>query len=163
MLNSLHCYIRSNLLEVFVVEKTKVTTPNLSPSTSLGRVGLRCVYCAEQRKRNGSASNTEAPMAIFYPKAVKDIYRMVTSWQRCHLRKCRNLPPAVRSEWDELREHDKSRGKTVFWLTSAREIGLVDCPSRAGGVRFARPPSDLSAPAVESTPARPEITATESV
>jgi hypothetical protein len=121
------------------------------------------VYCAEQRKRNGSASNTEAPMAIFYPKAVKDIYRMVTSWQRCHLRKCRNLPPAVRSEWDELREHDKSRGKTVFWLTSAREIGLVDCPSRAGGVRFARPPSDLSAPAVESTPARPEITATESV
>jgi hypothetical protein len=147
MLNSLHCYIRSNLLELFVVEKTKVSTPNLSPSTSLGRVGLRCVYCAEVRKRTGGVSNSEAPMAVFYPKAVKDIYRMVTSWQRCHLRKCRNLPPSVRAEWDEMREHDKSRGKTVFWLTSAKDIGLVDCESRAGGVRFAPlPPGKTTTP-----------------
>jgi hypothetical protein len=136
LLNSLHCYIRSNLLEVFVIEQTKTKTPNLSPSTSLGRVGLRCIHCAEARKRTGICQN-EAPMAVFYPKSVSEIYRMVTSWQRCHLRKCRNLPPSVRAEWEELRETDKSRGKTAFWVTSAREIGLVDCPSRAGGVRFA--------------------------
>ena len=136
LLNSLHCYIRANLLEIFVIETTKLKTPNLSPSTSVGRVGFRCVHCAEARKRTGISQN-EAPMAVFYPKSVSEIYRMVTSWQRCHLRKCRNMPPSVRTEWEEIRETDKSRGKTAFWVISAKEIGLVDCPSRAGGVRFA--------------------------
>jgi hypothetical protein len=36
-----------------------------------------------------------------------------------------------------LRENDKSRGKTHYWVTAAKQIGLMDCQSRAGGVRFA--------------------------
>ena len=75
-------------------------------------------------------------MAVFYPKSIAEIYRLVTSWQRCHLRKCRNLPPSVRATWMSLRESDKSRGKTHYWITSAKELGLIDCQSRAGGIRF---------------------------
>lgn len=136
-LNSLHCFIRTNLIEIFVVEKSKTKSPTHSPGAMVGRVGLRCVHCAEARKRGTWDDRAEAPMAMFYPKSVSEIYRLVTSWQRCHLRKCRHMPPAVRAEWDKRREIDKTRGKTPYWVTSAREIGLIDCTSRAGGVRFA--------------------------
>jgi len=150
-LNSLHCFLRSELLEIFVVERSANKSPTHSPGSSVGRVGLRCVFCATERKRKALSTTAEhdfsvssqvhrsdeAPMAVFYPKSIAEIYRLVTSWQRCHLRKCRNLPPAIRSKWTLLRENDKSRGKTHYWITSAKEIGLVDCQSRAGGIRFA--------------------------
>jgi hypothetical protein len=133
-LNSLHCFLRSELLEIFVVEKSQRKSPTHSPGSSVGRVGLRCVHCAMARKIR--EDRDEAPMAVFYPKSIAEIYRLVTSWQRCHLRKCRSLPPSVRSQWQALRESDKSRGKTHYWVTSAKQIGLVDCVSRAGGIRF---------------------------
>lgn len=154
-LNSLHCFLRSELLEIFVVERSSSKSPTHSPGSSVGRVGLRCVFCAMARKRNAvnltgeaardhdltssscSLYRDEAPMAVFYPKSIAEVYRLVTSWQRCHLRKCRNLPPDIRAKWTLLRENDKSRGKTHYWITSAKEIGLVDCQSRAGGIRFA--------------------------
>lgn len=134
-LNSLHCFLRSELLEIFVVQKSSHKSPTHSPGSSVGRVGLRCVHCAMHKHRD-NRDRDEAPMAVFYPKSIAEIYRLVTSWQRCHLRKCRNLPPAVRSKWMSLRESDKSRGKTHYWITSAKEIGLIDCQSRAGGIRF---------------------------
>lgn len=134
-LNSLHCFLRSDLLEIFVVQKSPLKSPTHSPHSSIGRVGLRCVHCGMNRRHRDDRE--EAPMAVFYPKSVAEIYRLVTSWQRCHLRKCHNLPPAVRSKWLELRETDKSRGKTHYWVTSAKEIGLRDCQGRAGGIRFA--------------------------
>jgi hypothetical protein len=134
-LNSLHCFLRSELLEIFVVQKSLTKSPTHSPGSSVGRVGLRCVHCAMVRKTK--ENRDEAPMAVFYPKSIAEIYRLVTSWQRCHLRKCRNLPPAVRSKWQALRDNDKSRGKTHYWVASAKDIGLLDCQSRAGGVRFA--------------------------
>ena len=135
-LNTLHCFLRSELLEIFCITKSNKKSPCHSPSSSVGRVGLRCVHCAMVRgsKRD---DREDAPMAVFYPKSIAEIYRLVTSWQRCHLRKCRNVPPAARSRWQTLRDNDKSRGKTHYWVTSAKQIGLMDCQSRAGGIRFA--------------------------
>lgn len=140
-LNALHCFVRTELLEIFVVEPS---SENLkfrhAPSSSVGRVGLRCVHCTMARNNSMNASrDDEAPMAVFYPKSVNEIYRLVTSWQRCHVRKCKSLPPGVRATWNGLRATEKSRGKTVYWVESAKQIGLVDCPSRAGGVRFELP------------------------
>jgi hypothetical protein len=167
-LNSLHCLIRSELLEIFVIEPSslKNTRHIYAPSSSVGRVGLRCVHCAMARRKfqetnlekqdasNGPSGMTgdsmyseptdgsniaredEAPMAVFYPKSIAEIYRLITSWQRCHLRKCKNVPPPVRAEWNERRVTDKTRGKTNYWVTSSKEIGMIDCTSRAGGIRF---------------------------
>ena len=134
-LNALHCFLRTELLEVFVVRKSNRKSPCHSPSSSVGRVGLRCVHCAMLR-RTPQESREDAPMAVFYPKSIAEIYRLVTSWQRCHLRKCKNVPPAVRNRWQTLRETDRSRGKTHYWVTSAKQIGLMDCQSRSGGIRF---------------------------
>lgn len=155
-LNSMHCFLRSELLELFVVESSKSPKVTMdSPrndeilnnlgyrvGSASGRVGLRCVHCAKARLRN-SCSEGEAPMAVFYPKSISELYRLVTSWQRVHLRKCRNLPPSVRERYEETRQ-DKSRGKTQWWVTSAEQIGLVDCTSKAGGIRFAAAANGLS-------------------
>jgi hypothetical protein len=137
-LNALHCFIRAELLEIFVVEPSPEHLKfRHAPSSAVGRVGLRCVHCAQARTNSMNASrDDEAPMAVFYPKSVHEIYRLVTSWQRCHVRKCKSLPPSVRNVWKDLRETEKSRGKTAYWADAARQIGLVDCPSRAGGIRF---------------------------
>jgi hypothetical protein len=137
-LNTLHCFIRSELLEIFVVDQTICSSPPSAAGSgsALGRVGLRCVHCAQERRRLKVSDRNEAPMAVFYPKCVSEIYRLITSWQRCHLRKCRNLPPKVREQWDELRKEDRSRGKTAYWVTSATQLGLVDCQSKGRGVRF---------------------------
>lgn len=135
-LNTLHCFLRSELLEIFVVSKSFRKSPCHSPSSSVGRVGLRCVHCAMLRGSRRE-DQEDAPMAVFYPKSIAEIYRLVTSWQRCHLRKCKNVPPAARARWQQLRETDRSRGKTHYWVTSAKQIGLMDCQSRAGGIRFA--------------------------
>lgn len=131
-LNSLHCFIRSELLELFVIEPGKDSTSN----TMTGRIGLQCVHCAAARSNDPKREN-EATMAVFYPRSCNEIYRLVTNWTRCHLRKCKNLPPTVRKEWDLLRAVDKSRGKTQYWADSAKQLGLMDCTqTRAGGVRF---------------------------
>ena len=137
-LNALHCFLRSEMLEIFVVQPRKGTKKpqSYAPGSSVGRVGLRCVHCAIHRQRHGGDTSDEAPMAVFYPKSVAEIYRLVTSWQRCHVRKCKTLPPAVRKRWQELRDTEKTRGKTHYWVLSAEEIGLVDCQTKAGGVRF---------------------------
>jgi hypothetical protein len=159
-LNSLHCFLRSELLEIFVVQKSSHKSPTHSPGSSVGRVGLRCVHCAMVRKQK--ENRDEAPMAVFYPKSIAEIYRLVTSWQRCHLRKCRNLPPAVRSKWMSLRESDKSRGKTHYWITSAKELRLIDCQSRGGGIRFGPNTKGSEAADTEesSTPSAPAAAVT---
>jgi hypothetical protein len=155
-LNSMHCFLRSDLLELFVVERSKspksatedpsyderLSKQGFKVGSASGRVGLRCVHCAKARARNAS-SEGEAPMAVFYPKSISELYRLVTSWQRVHLRKCRNLPPSVRETYDKTRQ-DRSRGKTQWWVTSAEQIGLVDCTSKAGGIRFAVAPNGLT-------------------
>ena len=94
-------------------------------------------------------------MAVFYPKSISELYRLVTSWQRVHLRKCRNLPPSVRESYTALKENDKTRGKTQYWVTSAKALGLMDCVSKAGGIRFSQAPAGLPpASAIKATRAR---------
>jgi hypothetical protein len=146
-LNSMHCFLRAELLELFLVEKSRsphilsennnyssCDTKTDGEATAPSRIGLRCVHCAQARKSYGQ--DCEAPMACFYPKSIAELYRLVTSWQRVHLRKCRNLPKLVRETYTDLRQNDKSRGKTHYWVTSAKKIGLIDNPARAGGIVF---------------------------
>lgn len=151
-LNSMHCFLRAELLEVFLVEDApkpppKPKAPENSiealeaelthsppPNSAPNRIGIRCVHCSAARKIYGQ--ECEAPMAVFYPKSLAELYRLVTSWQRVHLRKCRNLPKNVRDTYQTLRATDKTRGKTHYWVTSAKKIGLKDSKRRGGGVVF---------------------------
>lgn len=157
-LNSLHCFVRAELLELFALpvaddeltspEQSRIGRRSMSTTTRRqkcsGRVGLRCIYCAHlpRRERNGST------MSSFYPKSLNDIYRSVCTWQRIHFRTCHHIPPEVREGYAHLKETDRTRGKTRYWLSSARRLGLVDVGSERGGICFAptNPSSTPSSP-----------------
>mmetsp|Transcript_24742 Transcript_24742/g.36862 ORF Transcript_24742/g.36862 Transcript_24742/m.36862 type:complete len:183 (+) Transcript_24742:1041-1589(+) len=113
-----------------------------------GRVGFRCVHCAhtERRRKMNNARKTTGKeqydphctrMSSFYPESVSDLYRLVCLWQSCHFRKCRNIPPAVRDTYQNIKQGRKTLGKTRYWVSSAEKLGLVDIPKtkegRAGG------------------------------
>ena len=103
-----------------------------------GRVGLRCLFCKpheEDRKKHkkqscttttSSSSSSVATKADFYPKSIQMLYREVCTWQRVHFQHCQHVPQECREKYRYLKESDKSRGKTKYWETSAREMGLVD-------------------------------------
>ena len=75
-------------------------------------------------------------MSMFYPRKLSDLYKMVCTWQRVHYAKCKHVPPGVRRKYTEIKKNDKTRGKTAFWVSSAKKIGLVDDEKYGGGVRF---------------------------
>ena len=138
-LNQLHCFMRSDLLELVVIqpsEGTKETDsfakiPTSTDPRQIGRVGLRCVHCS----MSPDGGRTGPSMSIFYPKSIGEIYRLVTSWKRCHLNKCKNIPKSVREELGRLNEV-KARGKTSYWTESAAQLGLINMPTKIGGICF---------------------------
>lgn len=152
-LNSMHCFLREQLLEVFLIENAPKPPPRPAhvsensiealqaelnhappPNSAKNRVGIRCVFCQMQNRIYGQ--ECDAPMAVFYPKSLSELYRLVTSWQRVHLRKCKSLPKHIRHHYQTLRENDKTRGKTHYWVTSAKRIGLKDSPNPSGGIIY---------------------------
>ena len=147
-LNSLHCFVRAELLELFALPGADDEVVSGQPAAQKGRiysgrVGLRCVHCAHLPRRARSGCT----MSTFYPKSLSDIYRSVCTWQRIHFRACRHVPPPVREAYWQLKESDRTRGKTRYWVTSARSIGLVDVDSERGGICFESPnPSSQSLP-----------------
>lgn len=150
-LNSMHCFLRAELLELFLIEQAPAPPPKPAPgeentlealeaelvhqpppNSVANRIGIRCVHCSRKKKIYGQ--ECEAPMAVFYPKSLAELYRLVTSWQRVHLRKCKSLPKGMRETYQTLRANDKTRGKTHYWVTSAKRIGLKDSNRPAGGI-----------------------------
>lgn len=114
-LNSLHCFVRRNLLEIIVVSNCSIR-----PKVCYDRVGFRCVHCAHTPKGERDTG------ASFFPRALDDIYRMVCNWQRTHFQTCHHVPDDVKRRYWELKTQDRSRGKVPYWTDSARKIGLAN-------------------------------------
>lgn len=91
-----------------------------SPRHFPGRVGLRCVYCANVPKKD------QQSMPYFYPKGLSDLYRSTCTWQRVHFKNCSYIPSSVKRKYYNLKESDKTRGKTAYWISSGKEVGLID-------------------------------------
>jgi hypothetical protein len=136
--NSLHQFVRSSLLEIFQVKnKNKngsTTTKQSKQQSNLfpKRVGLCCVYCKNIPK------NEQSTHAIIFPKNVQGMYRAVCGFQRIHFKNCASVPQEVRDHYEFLKSSDKTRGKTKFWETSAKAIGLRDsvCEGGKAGIVF---------------------------
>jgi hypothetical protein len=129
-LNSLHCFVRKELLEVFVLDAEKNDGHN--------RVGLRCVYCGclPKEQRDGVS------MSSFFPKSVEDLYRAVCTWQRIHFKACGHIPDDMKETYWRLKDADRTRGKKAHWVSSAKAMGfrnvdkdrsgMVWCPTIVG-------------------------------
>jgi hypothetical protein len=132
-LNSLHCFVRAELLEFFSISDVKKLPPS-SPASSRNtssssihnnkpqRVGLRCVYCAQ----NSSKSERGTTMSTFAPKSLVELYRSVCTWQRLHFKSCPCIPQQVQDTYWKLKYADRTRGRKSHWIDSAKKLGLVD-------------------------------------
>ena len=121
-LNSLHCFVRSELLELYMEDERN--------RNCTARVGIRCVHCA--RAFRSESSN----MSSFFPKSLQDIYRTVCTWQRVHFQACEHIPQEIRDKYWKLKSSDKTRGKTRYWVTSALQMGLCDLGGERVGICF---------------------------
>lgn len=152
-LNGVHCFIRKELLELFVVKESPqhhslIPTVSKDDEESFGqrytqtvssldyqssvRVGLRCVFCSKHTGR--ACENTS--MRMFYPRKINDLYKMINTFQRVHFARCSFVPLEVKKKYEILKSEDKSRGKKAYWVASAKAIGLVDDDKYGGGLRF---------------------------
>jgi hypothetical protein len=124
-LNSLHCFVRADLLEVFSLEDDSNKRGRTIP-----RVGFRCVHCGHlPRKEKEGAS-----MSIFYPKSLQDIYRSVCTWQRIHFKACKRVPQELVEQYDYFKDMDRTRGKKQHWVDSAYRLGLRNLDDNRGGI-----------------------------
>ena len=126
-LNSLHCFVRAKLLEVFYLPPQK-GKPN-------GRAGLRCLFCAHLPRKERAGTT----MCSFYPKSLRDLYRSVMTWQRIHFRLCKHVPQVIKEEYWKHKESDQTRGKTEYWVTSATRLGFEDISDGRNGICFVQP------------------------
>ncbi|KAL3906444.1 MAG: hypothetical protein SGILL_009269, partial [Bacillariaceae sp.] len=120
-LNKLHCYVRKELLEVFVLDGSE---------DGQHRVGLRCVHCGCLPKSKRGAST----MSAFYPKSVEDLYRAVCTWQRIHFKACQYIPDNVKEEYFYLKDVDPTRGKKPHWIKSAKAMGFHNIDGDRSGI-----------------------------
>mmetsp|Transcript_16413 Transcript_16413/g.20485 ORF Transcript_16413/g.20485 Transcript_16413/m.20485 type:complete len:332 (+) Transcript_16413:103-1098(+) len=174
-LNSLHCFVRQTLLEIYVLddkhrkykkhkralihrkdedydqEKQRSSSENNNPLLSapnhhnaenkpspqqnnanapspspIIRVGIRCSFCASIPRKQ------RCNMSTVHPKNLSDLYRSVCTWQRIHFHQCCWIPHDVRELYWKLKREDKTRGKTTYWVESAKRVGLMDCPDGRG-------------------------------
>jgi len=169
--NSLHCFVRQELLDVFVL------SPGNSENTDvIRRVGLRCAYCGHlsksKREKGIDGISGCHNMSSFYPKSIEDLYRSVCVWQRVHFPNCPYVPDNIKSKYSLLKQHDLSRGKTRHWERTARLMGLRNASNsdRQGivyrpieNMKTTSEPSSgttVSEPSYNKTPTIPTITTT---
>lgn len=80
----------------------------------------------------------------------QDIYRGVCTWQRIHFKDCHHMPEHFKEKYDYLKEIDRTRGKKVHWVKSAREMGFRNADEDRNGVIY-DPDGEVAAAAAADT------------
>jgi hypothetical protein len=160
-LNSLHCFVRSELLEVFAVEESKImdvadssdetnekTRSNGSSGQGAGRASRGNKNHREppvhQIQRVGircihcghkpKCERAGTSMSAFFPKSLQDIYRGVCTWQRIHFHACKHIPQDLKVLYKYLKDSDRSRGKKEYWVRSALDMGFRNVDENRNGM-----------------------------
>jgi hypothetical protein len=158
-LNSVYCFIRSELLELFVVwqevqpsqqqvlqvdvslsqaqNKSQTSSTSLSSNscsrTRIPRVGLRCVYCERATSRVPAKKRRpcHSLMRTIFPTTVAELYPRVILWYSLHVKTCPFLSPLIRQQLNDLQKEGvpKKRGSPAYWIASAHALGLQDYSS----------------------------------
>ena len=170
-LNSLHCFVRSELLEVFAVEEfkrldvadcgdetTEKTHSNDSSDKGAGRVSRGSNKLWEPPVRQilrvgircihcGNKPKCEragTSMCAFFPKSLQDIYRGVCTWQRIHFHACKHIPQDLKVLYKHLKDSDRSRGKKEYWVRSALDMGFRNVDDNRNGMVWVRDKSSIT-------------------
>lgn len=136
-LNTLHCFVRAELLEVFVLDIEHLQSERATPAAG-HRVGIRCVHCGKLPKSERAGTS----MSTFFPKSLQDIYRGVCTWQRIHFKACRHMPEEFKGMYWKFKDTDRSRGKKKHWVKSAYAMGFRNVDNDRSGVIYDPPAID---------------------
>ena len=119
-LSEFHCFVRSDLVEVFRASHDDVTSRN--NSISYQQVGIRCRFCAHLPPSSRSGRSSA------YPSSLRQIYQSFTMMLRDHFSHCESIPASVVSEFNHLKDKP-AQGATDskrYWMYSAKKVGMID-------------------------------------
>lgn len=118
--NPLHCFVRSELLELVQVQEGD------GIGHFQGQIGLQCRFCTHV------PPNLRPRTAQIFPKNLDTLYRKVCIWQRVHFtgdkqnEPCPNIPQEIRNQYKMKKEESNRRGHVTYWKQSALSLGLCD-------------------------------------
>ena len=141
-LSEMHCYVRSELVEVFSLRKKDVLEGYSGRKEPvIGQVGVRCAFCKSLPK--GEKPNGY----LHFPESLSAIHTKVSDLIRLHFPSCPSMPDDVKSTFRSLRGFGaKADGDSQqYWIDAASDLGLCDIPptgnvQKGWGITFRRDP-----------------------
>jgi len=130
-LNKLHCFVRAELLEVFVLKPGAMVNEH-SNNSEKNVVGIRCSQCGPLSKKERGNEK----MAVFFPKSIQDLYRGVCTWQRIHFFSCEHMSDYYKQQYKHFKQSDPTRGRKAHWISSAYETGLRNIDAERSGIFY---------------------------
>jgi hypothetical protein len=122
-LSEFHCFVRSELVEVYRASQDDCKARN--NSIGYQQVGIRCRFCAH------AAPSARAGRSSAFPSSLRQLYQSFTMMLRDHFGKCDAMPSHISKLFDSLKDKP-SQGATDskrFWVYSAMKIGMSDSPT----------------------------------
>lgn len=119
-LSEFHCFVRSELVEVFRASREDCKTRN--NSIAYHQVGIRCRFCAH------ISPTARAGRSSAFPSSLRQLYQSFTMMLRDHFGKCDMMPLRVRKDFLALKDKP-SQGATDskrFWIYSGMKVGMAD-------------------------------------
>mmetsp|Transcript_6015 Transcript_6015/g.8513 ORF Transcript_6015/g.8513 Transcript_6015/m.8513 type:complete len:1159 (+) Transcript_6015:162-3638(+) len=141
-LSDIHCYVRSELVEVFSLTKDdSLNGYGGRKEPAISQVGVRCVFCK-------NLEESERPIGyMYFPDSVAAIHTKVNDLIRLHFPSCPAMPEDVKETFKSLRGFGaKAIGdQQGYWIDAAKDIGMEDVnPEEPGevnwGITFRRDP-----------------------
>ena len=121
-LSESHCFVRSELVEIFRASHEDVKARN--NSVVYRQVGLRCCFCAHM------IPSARAGRSSAFPSSLRQIYQSFTMMLRDHFGNCDVMPTPIREKFIALKDRP-AQGATDskrYWIYSAMKAGLADSP-----------------------------------
>lgn len=127
-LSEFHCFVRSDIVELFRAGQEDVKLRNCS--IALDQIGMRCRFCAHVSPATGRAGRASA-----VPSSLRQIYQSFTMMLRDHFGGCEEMPSHVLKRFIELKDKPAQGASDSkrYWISSAMKLGLSDSKM---GIKF---------------------------
>lgn len=142
-LSEFQCFLRSEILEVFIASPRDLENRAIAGSSkkkiATSQVGIRCRFCAHLHPTE------RASRASAFPSSVRQIYQSFTMMLREHLNgQCEAFPNDIKAHFAKLKGQSAQSASDSkrYWIYAAQKLGMVD--TKESGIQMAdHPPTDL--------------------
>lgn len=128
-LSEFQCFLRSEILEVFIASPRDLETRAVAGASkkkiATAQVGIRCRFCAHLHPTE------RASRASAFPSSVRQIYQSFTMMLREHLNgQCEAFPEDIKQHFAKLKGQSAQSASDSkrYWIYAAQKLGMVDTP-----------------------------------